>query len=41
MPDKELKGAALKKCMSGALAYADTLPSKAKKPAPKKKAAKK
>ena len=41
VPSKDMKGASLKKWMSGALAYADTLPAKANKPAPKKKAAKK
>src|SRR5213593_2445594 len=41
VPAKDAKGAALKKWMSSALAYADTLPAKAKKAAPKKKAAKK
>src|SRR2546428_5487589 len=41
VPSKDIKGVSLKKWMSGALAYADTLPAKAKKPAPKKKAAKK
>jgi hypothetical protein len=41
VPAKDAKGAALKKWMSSALAYADTLPTKAKKTAPKKSAAKK
>src|SRR5213083_2508445 len=41
IPAKDMKGAALKKWFAGALAYADTLPAKAKKSAPKKKAAKK
>jgi hypothetical protein len=41
VPAKDTKGAALKKWMSAALAYADTLPAKAKKTAPTKKAAKK
>jgi hypothetical protein len=41
VPAKDAKGVALKKWMSGALAYADTLPTKAKKTAPKKSAAKK
>ena len=41
IPAKDMKGAALKKWMAGGLAYAETLPAKAKKSAPKKKAAKK
>jgi hypothetical protein len=41
VPAKDTKGAALKKWMSAALAYADTLPAKANKTAPTKKAAKK
>ena len=41
VPAKDMKGAALKKWMGEALTYADTIPAKAKKPAPKKKAAKK
>ena len=41
VPAKDMKGAALKKWMAGGLAYAETLPAKAKKSAPKKKAAKK
>ena len=39
VPAKDMKGAALKKWMAGGLAYADTLPAKARaKPAAKKKA---
>ena len=41
IPAKDMKGAALKKWMAGGLACAETLPAKAKKSAPKKKAAKK
>jgi TfoX/Sxy family transcriptional regulator of competence genes len=41
VPAKDMKGTALKRWMTEALAYADTLPAKAKKAASKKKAAKK
>ena len=41
VPAKDMKGAALKRWMAAALAYADTLPAKAKKAGPKKKVAKK
>ncbi len=40
VPAKDMKGAALKRWFADGLAYADTLPPKAKKP-PKKTAAKK
>jgi hypothetical protein len=40
VPAKDMKGVALKKWMAGALAYADALPAKAKKAAPKKAAKK-
>jgi len=40
VPAKDMKGAALKRWFADGLAYADTLPPKAKKP-PKKAAAKK
>ncbi len=40
VPAKDMKGAALKRWFAEGLAYADTLPPKAKKP-PKKTAAKK
>ena len=41
VPAKDMKGAALKKWFADGLAYADTLPAKAKKVPAKKKVAKK
>ena len=40
VPAKDMKGAPLKRWMAEGLAYADTLPAKAKKPAAKKPAKK-
>jgi hypothetical protein len=41
VPSKDMKGAALKKWMTGGLAYADTLPAKRKKKPASKKPVKK